>query len=407
MPIFSKNKIKIGIIGGGVCGIIASISAASRGYDVTILERNDRIGKKLLVTGNGMCNLTNKNIELDHYNRNNEFINTILSKFDNKKLINFTNSLGIETYVDESGRVFPQSKQASSVLDLLRLKLDQLNINVMCGEKVISIDKTQDKFIVLSEKKRFIFNKIIIAAGGKSYPHLGTDGSMYEIMEQLGHTIKPTRPALSPIKLEGGLFKTAVGSHIDAKITLTKNNKAIRDRRGEIIFTNYGISGIPVINLSNYISDFQSSSYKLLIDFFPSLSHERTISIIKKRIKILADAKIEYLFTGWINKRIGAMITKSLNLKNSHIKTLSKADVEKIDNTIHNMQFKVRGVLGFKSAFVTSGGVNLKEIDKNTMESKIIKDMYFCGEITDINGECGGYNIQWAFSSAYVAGKSI
>ena len=354
-----------------------------------------------------MCNLTNKDIGLHHYNQNNEFINSILSKFDNKKLINFMNSLGVEIYTDESGRIFPESKQASSVLDLLRLKLDQLNINVKCKEKVISINQVKDKFVVLSERKRFMFDKIIIAAGGKSHPHLGTDGNMYKIMEQLGHTIKPPRPALSPIKLEGDLFKTAIGSRIDAKITLTKNNKTIIDKKGEIIFTNYGISGIPVIDLSNYISGFQSSAYNLTIDFFSSLSHKKTMSIIKKRTKILADADIEYFFTGWMNKRIGAMIIKYLNLKNKYIKTLSEADMEKIDNAIHNMQFKVKDVLGFKSAFVTSGGINLKEIDKNTMESKIIKNMYFCGEIVDINGECGGYNIQWAFSSAYVAGKSI
>ncbi|WP_304942032.1 NAD(P)/FAD-dependent oxidoreductase [Vallitalea guaymasensis] len=404
----AKNKIVI--IGGGASGLVAAIVAARNGAKVTILERKDRIGKKILATGNGRCNLTNMHCSSKYFHGGDkDFITNILEQFDVNETLEFFSELGIYPITVDSGKVYPNSLQASSVLDVLRLEVDRLKINIECNAEVTKIERSNN-FVVYTKDKKYYGNKIIIAAGGKSSPDLGSNGSGFTLAKSLGHTIKKTIPSLVQLKSGADFLKQIKGVKINAlaKI-LDENNEIMRKEYGEILFTDYGISGPPILQISRIASDYLNDNKRVSvdIDFFHDLSDKELDQILLKRLTSMPNKTIQENFIGLINKRLINIIIKeagiSLSKKSADIK---KEERNKLVSILKKFSLIITGTNQWNQSQVTAGGIITSEIDEVTLESKKVKDVYLAGEVIDVDGDCGGYNLQWAWSSGVVAGMN-
>lgn len=404
----AKNKIVI--IGGGASGLVAAIVAARNGAKVTILERKDRIGKKILATGNGRCNLTNMHCSSKYFHGGDkDFITNILEQFDVNETLEFFSELGIYPITVDSGKVYPNSLQASSVLDVLRLEVDRLKINIECNAEVTKIERSNN-FVVYTKDKKYYGNKIIIAAGGKSSPDLGSNGSGFTLAKSLGHTIKKTIPSLVQLKSGADFLKQIKGVKINAlaKI-LDENNEIMRKEYGEILFTDYGISGPPILQISRIASDYLNDNKRVSvdIDFFHDLSDKELDQILLKRLTSMPNKTIQENFIGLINKRLINIIVKeagiALNKKSADIK---KEERNKLVSILKKFSLIITGTNQWNQSQVTAGGIITSEIDEVTLESKKVKDVYLAGEVIDVDGDCGGYNLQWAWSTGVVAGMN-
>jgi predicted Rossmann fold flavoprotein len=401
----AKNKIII--IGGGASGLVAGIVAARNGAKVTILERKDRIGKKILATGNGRCNLTNMNCLPDNFHGgNNEFIKSILDQFNVNKTLKFFTELGIYP-VNLNGKVYPNSLQANSVLDVIRFELERLKVIIDCNSEVVSIEKNKNFIVYTKDNKKYYGNKIILATGGKSSPDLGSNGSGFNIAKSLGHTIKNPIPSLVQLKSNAAFLKQLKGVKINglAKI-VDENNHLMREEYGEILFTDYGISGPPILQISRIASEYiyKNKTVFVDIDFFNQLSYEELDQLLVNRFTSMPYKIIQDNFIGLINKRLINIIIKetgiSLNKKSSDIK---KEERHKLVNILKQFRLKITGTNQWNQSQVTAGGVITNEINYD-LESKQMKNIYLTGEIIDVDGDCGGYNLQWAWSTGAIAG---
>ena len=403
----SSNVI---VIGGGAAGIMAAISAHRAGADVTILERNPRIGKKILATGNGRCNFTNINADVNYYHGNNpEFVSVALSNFTVKDTIRFFEDLGIEHKVEEMGKVFPMSDQASSFLDVFLYELNQRGINVICDSKVTGVSKKNDKFIISTEEGKYTADKVIIATGGKAMPSTGSDGNGYDLAKALGHRIVDIFPALVQIMLEGSFFKRIAGVKILGTAEIIHQNKSLVKDKGDILFANYGVSGPPILQISRKAGELLKEGKEVYIKIIVlDMPYERVKSIIKRRFSNSLHKPVDFSLIGLINKRLIPVILLEAGIDDikKSVANLSDKEIENIINILTNWRIKIRGTKNWPSAQVTAGGVDTNEINLNTMESKLVKGLFFAGEIVDIDGQCGGFNLQWAWSSGYIAGKN-
>jgi hypothetical protein len=400
------------VIGGGASGMMTAISALESGASVTIVEKESRLGKKVLVTGNGRCNLTNMNISSKNYHGSNPlFTNNVLAQFDNKQTINFFNKLGVVTKVEERGRVFPMSDQASSVVDILTHRLKDLGVKLSYGTKVDSLKKDGNEFqITYDNGKSEIFDKVIIAAGGKAMPALGSDGSGYTLAESLGHTITPTWPSLVQLRLQGSLFEEIKGVKIDGSATLIVNGQVTEREPGEILFTHYGVSGPAILKLSRRAKERILSGDKvtLRLTLLNGFDEEKLDKFLADRFNMLHKKALKTSFLGFLQKRLIPHVLKGAGIENIDKKCaeISASERKRIAQTILAWDFEVIDTNSFKDAQVTAGGVSTDEINPKTLESKIVDGLYFCGEVLDIDGDSGGYNLQFAWSSGQVAGKS-
>jgi len=403
----SKNVL---VIGGGASGMMAAISALENGAKVTISERNNRLGKKVLVTGNGRCNITNTRISPEnYYGKNPLFTNTIFSQFDNKKTIEFFENLGVVTKVEERGRVFPMSDQASSVVDILTHHLKDLGCQILYETNIGKIDKIENGFRVFLDDKESVFDKIILACGGKSVPTLGSDGSGYGLAESLGHTITDVWPALVQIRLKGNFFEDISGVKIDGSAKIIVDGKEVRSEEGEILFTHYGASGPAVLKLSRDIKEYILKGKKVSIAIsvvkdFNSLTLD---NFLQKRFETLSKKALKTSFLGFTQKRLIPYLLKEAGVENIDKKCaeVSKQERKNIADVLLGWEFEVLDTNGFKNSQVTAGGIDTSEVDPKTLESKKVKGLYFCGEVLDIDADSGGFNLQFAWSSGYVAGK--
>ncbi|WP_113674943.1 NAD(P)/FAD-dependent oxidoreductase [Vallitalea guaymasensis] len=404
----AKNKIVI--IGGGASGLVAAIVAARNGAKVTILERKDRIGKKILATGNGRCNLTNMHCSSKYFHGGDkDFITNILELFDVNETLEFFSELGIYPITVDSGKVYPNSLQASSVLDVLRLEVDRLKINIECNAEVTKIERSNN-FVVYTKDKKYYGNKIIIAAGGKSSPDLGSNGSGFTLAKSLGHTIKKPIPSLVQLKSGADFLKQIKGVKIIALAKIIdESDEIIRKEYGEILFTDYGISGPPILQISRIASDYLNDNKRVSvdIDFFHDLSDKELDQILLKRLTSMPNKTIQENFIGLINKRLINIIIKeagiSLSKKSADIK---KEERNKLVSILKKFSLIITGTNQWNQSQVTAGGIITSEIDEVTLESKKVKDVYLAGEVIDVDGDCGGYNLQWAWSSGVVAGMN-
>ena len=400
-----KNN-NIAIVGGGAAGIMAAIIAARNGASVTIYESNDRIGKKILATGNGRCNLTNIEAEKKNYHGENvDFITAATEKFWVGETLDFFSELGLLYKVEDEGKVYPYSNHATSVLDVLRFELERLGVIFEFGFEVSKITKNNDVFTIFSYKnQKAIADKVIITTEGKASPSSGSKGGGYEILEKFGHKTTDLFPSLVQIKLKTTTLKQLNGLKLDGVILAKEGKKVIRKEEGEILFTDYGISGPAVFSISRVAGEKKECNFE--IDMMPEYSFNDIVDILKKQRKIMKC--VDELFVGVLNKRIGQVIIKSCTeLKiNDDINKITDDDIKNMADKLKNYQVVSDGTMSWNNAQVTAGGVDVDGFNYETMESKLVKRLYAAGEVLDIDGDCGGYNLQWAWSSGYIAGMS-
>lgn len=391
--------MNIAIIGGGASGLVAAIAARKSGANVTVYESGERIGRKILATGNGRCNMTNINAaESNYYGENRNFVNGVIRQFWVEETLKFFFDLGLLYKQEEGGKIYPYSNQASSVLDVLRMKLNDDGIVIKTGFEVKSVIKKNGCFFILSYKgEKEYADRVIIACGGKAAPSLGSNGSGYEILKGLGHHITKLSPSLVQIKTDIDIVKKLKGIKIDGKLSIGKYSDI-----GEILFTDYGISGPPVFSLTSRLTNQEYA----IIDIMPDFTKEQIEEILYTRIAMFPERTLEDFFTGLLNKRVGQALLKYLGISplSRFFVTLGEDEVRNIVNTIKGWKFKIHGTMSWNNAQVTKGGADTSEFNSKTLESKKIKGVYACGEILDVDGDCGGYNLQWAWASGYIAG---
>lgn len=401
---------KVLVVGGGAAGMMAAISAKINGAEVVVLERNNRVGKKILATGNGRCNYTNINLSIDNYHgKNPKFAYSCLSKFGVAETLDFFERLGITPAIEEKGKVFPLSFQSSSVLDVLRFELEDLGVELLTDVFVIGINKGEKFELILEDGRKVYGDKVILATGGCAAPNTGSDGNGYTLAKSMGHSIVEVFPGLVQLKLEGDIFKQVDGVKFVGTAGLYVGNELIKEDRGDILFTNYGISGPPILQLSRTALEYlnNNKAIELKISIIDSKTEKELFDYLIYRFGFMAKKTIEKGLIGLINKRLILPILKEVNIdKNKQIAYLSNEEVSRLANILTDWRFNISGSKSFKDAQVTAGGINTDEIDSSTMESKLIEGLYFAGEIVDIDGDCGGFNLQWAWSSGYIAGEN-
>lgn len=401
------------IIGGGAAGMMAAICACdcSKKISVSIIEHNDRLGKKILSTGNGKCNLGNMCLSSDAYHGSFDktFLDTAFLMFGVDQTISFFNSLGL--YIrNKDGYLYPYSETASAVLDVLRFACHERNVSVYDNFEIVNVNKNDDKQFVISSKDiKIIAKKLIISTGGKSAYKTGSDGSGYAYAKTFGHKINKTVPALLKVKSDSPYCKMLDGVRAKGNVELYIDNKktGISDY-GEIQFTKEGLSGIPVFNISReiYYAFESNKQITLKLDLMPEYSEEIICADINKLISKYKQLTVEETFSGLLNKKILLVVFKICGIKSDiPSKNMNSSMVDAFVHVIKNMRFNISSGYDFDISQVTAGGVDFNEIDNNLM-SKLVDNLYFAGEILDIDGRCGGYNLQWAWTSGYIAGSN-
>jgi predicted Rossmann fold flavoprotein len=387
------------VIGGGAAGICAAISRRRKGEPVIICEKMPQLGKKILVTGNGRCNLLNSDLSEIHYNplaRN--LVRSIFDKFGKSDILDFFKSLGLEIYSQE-GRLFPITNQASSVLKVMEMELKKLSVPVEFSFDCSGISFSKNGILVSSKAgKKIECQKVIITGGGKTYPALGSDGSVYEIARQLGHTIIDPVPSAVPLVTRDSLCHVLQGQRIFAGVKSVIEGKIGKEVNGELLFTKYGLSGTCILDISEAISIVMNRYGKtdifVSVDMVPFMNREQLKNELAIRMK--AKTTDEEILVGILPNKL-CIAFKDI-FKNN--------DIEAAVNSLKSRRFKITGTRGWNEAEFTSGGINVNEVKSGTLESKLRKDVYFAGEILDVNGERGGYNLGWAWASGFVAGQA-
>ena len=392
----------VAVIGGGAAGLVAAIFAALGGKNVTVYEGGERVGRKILATGNGRCNMTNINAGLENYHGNNpKFILGAKNKFWVEETIDFFEKLGIVTKTEDEGKVYPYSDQASAVLDVLRFKMEELKVKVVTGFEVKLVKKNKDVFeIVPYVGKTAYAEKVIIATGGKAAPNLGSKGAGYEILQSFGHKITRLKPSLVQLKTETTVVKKLKGIKLNAVVSIGKFSEY-----GEVLFTDYGLSGPAVFSITSNMDDER----KLSLDIMSNYSANQLRDMINIRICNNPKITLENFFVGMLNKRVGQALLKFDGIEplSRYAVTLSENEISRICTVLKNWEFNITGTMSWNNAQVTKGGIITDDFNPSTMESKIVNGLYAVGEVLDIDGDCGGYNLQWAWSSGYLAGSSV
>lgn len=400
---------RVGVIGGGASGIMASIAAAENGASVVLFERKDKIGKKILATGNGRCNFSNANLSQEcYYTDDPEFIKAIFAQFDNNDLCNFFKGLGM-LIKDKNGYFYPACEQASTVLDVLRLALKESHVKEITDSYVTDVKKSGNEYIVITENgEKYSFDSVIVSTGGKAGIGKKEYANGYDILKSFGHSVTKLYPALTQIKCSGFNFKAVSGVRNDCTISVYENKKCIMTQTGEILFTDYGISGIVSFQISHCIANLldDKSKVSLLIDFLPGMDFESLKQFVLSKKLLHDNLTVSEFFTGFLNKKLNTELIKCLKLNaNDLIKDIDSEYLLKAFSVMKNFIIYPTGVNDFDQAQVTGGGVPTNELSSG-LESMFSKGLYITGELINVDGICGGYNLQWAFSTGKIAGKN-
>lgn len=398
--------MKIAVIGGGVSGMMAAVTAASQGAQVLIIEHNDRIGKKLLSTGNGRCNFTNLRQEpICYHSENVGFPWHIVQKFNAQDVISFFLKLGIYSK-NRNGYLYPNSDQASSVLDAFRMELKRLGVEIRTQTDCLDILPRKKGFCVRTDKGDIQADKVIVSTGSKAAPSTGSDGSGYTLAKKLGHRIVPVLPALVQLHCQEPFFKSIAGVRANGKVSIYENETCIAEDSGEIQLTNYGISGIPVFQVSGEAADalYRKQNVTAVLNFMPDFPEEAFVSFLKARITARPKKTTEEFLIGLFHKKLSELWVKLSKIpRTKEVGEWSEEELLRFAHLIQQFRVTVTKTNGFEQAQVCRGGVDTRELNPDTMESLYVPGLYFCGELVDVNCDCGGYSIQFALSSGYVA----
>ncbi|MCI6553416.1 MAG: aminoacetone oxidase family FAD-binding enzyme [Lachnospiraceae bacterium] len=404
---------RVAVIGGGAAGMMAAVAAARSGAQVTVFEKNDRVGKKILATGNGKCNFSNRDFSVEYYHGDQRRLKGYFDRFSMEDTVRFFEAAGM-LVKDKQGYLYPWSEQASTLLDLLRLELAGQQVEILLSTEVKEISRSPEtgRFRVCPGRDQGEYEAVIIACGGCAAPRTGSDGSGYLLAKALGHRIVPVVPALVQLRCSDGFFQSIAGVRCEAVLRLCTEEEArhrvLQEERGELQFTDYGISGIPVFQLSRTAACHlkRKERVTVYIDLLPQMERQDFEAFCARRLHQGRDRTIEEFLLGMANKKLNLLMLRQAGLKPSE--TVERAGIRRMKKLLYSyreLQVHVSAANSFENAQVTAGGVDLSEIGKN-LDSMKMPGIYFAGEVLDVDGRCGGYNLQWAWTSGWIAGQS-
>ncbi|HEY9128894.1 MAG TPA: NAD(P)/FAD-dependent oxidoreductase [Sulfurovum sp.] len=398
------------VVGGGAAGLVASITAASARYKVTLLEQNSKIGKKILVSGNGKCNIDNRYISSNRFHgQNPDFIEAVLKEHDFPMVQQFFTSIGLELIEGKEGKMFPMSLQASSVVEILEYEARKAGVEIICECAVTSVSKEADKFIIESTQGTKISKKLLLASGSPAAPQLGGSDSGYAFAKMMGHSLIPSHPSLVQLCSDESWVKTCAGVKVAGNVKLYANGQYITEKKGDLLFTNYGISGLAVLDISREVST-RLAHYEyceLTMDLMPQLNKEKLTNLLLGRIESESAKPLSLWLQGILNKKLIPVILEQSKCNAAVESDLNRKEVGKLVYAIKNLKLSINDTKGFKGAEVATGGIDTTEVNPQTMESKLVPNLYFAGEILDVDGDRGGFNFHFAWVSGLKAGKNI
>ena len=392
------------IIGGGASGMMAALTAAENGRSVLLLERQSRVGRKLLATGNGRCTLTNYNTSPARYHgEDGGFCAYALRAFDVGSTLQHFASLGLLTVNEDSGRVYPMSNMAGSVLDVLRYGLEHPRIEVRTGQVVTAVKRTAEGFTVRTETDAFTAGKLILAAGGCAGSKVGGVMDGYRLAKALGHHRTALYPSLVQLKTDPTYPRALKGVKAECGITVLRGSGTVAENRGEVLFTEYGVSGPAIFDISRAVAT-GGEGLVCALDFFPDWDLREVLDWLRMRRQTMQAHEASTLLVGSCHTRLGQMLCKAAGFTNQPAASLTDSDLERIARQAKHFALPITGTCGFDQAQVTAGGLQTGEFDPQTMQSLLVPGLYACGEVLDVDGDCGGFNLQWAWSSGHLAG---
>ena len=393
------------IIGGGASGMMAALTAAENGHSVLLLERQSRVGRKLLATGNGRCNLTNYNTSPARYHgEDGGFCAYALRAFDVGSTLQYFASLGLLTVNEDSGRVYPMSNMAGSVLDVLRYGLEHPRIEVRTGQVVTAVKRTAEVFTVRTETDAFTAGKLILAAGGCAGSKVGGVMDGYRLAKALGHHRTALYPSLVQLKTDPTYPRALKGVKAECGITVLRGSGTVAENRGEVLFTEYGVSGPAIFDISRAVAT-GGEGLVCALDFFPDWDLREVLDWLRMRRQTMQAHEASTLLVGSCHTRLGQMLCKAAGFTSQPAADLTDSDLERIARQAKHFALPITGTCGFDQAQVTAGGLCTDEFDPETMKSRLVSGLYACGELLDVDGDCGGFNLQWAWASGWLAGR--
>ncbi len=394
------------VIGGGASGCMASVSAAERGLSVLLLEKNERIGQKLLTTGNGRCNYTNENIsESNYHGANPSFVKYALSKYGLREILSVFEKMGILPYALENGKCYPHSLQSSSFLDIFRMELSERSVDLKTGENVKQVFFKNGLFHAETSTGVFRSENLIVATGGMSLPKSGSDGGGYKFLKQFSHFATETFPALVQLKLDSPHLKAIDGVKLETNTSLWIDGRKIAVESGDTLFTAYGISGPTILNLSRRAVEgvIKNKNVEISVSLLTT-SREEVVLLLTERFRHRPDRTLEQSLIGMVHKKLILPFLKELKIpKETPVSSLSGEKLAQIAQKLTDWRFRVTGHNGFANSQVTAGGIDTETFNAQTMQSRLQEGLYAVGEVLDIDGDCGGYNLHWAWASALLA----
>ncbi len=392
----------VGIVGGGASGMAAALAASENPQvRVILLERQARVGRKLLATGNGRCNVTNRNIKAYH-GLQPEFARVALERFSAEETLAWFRTLGLYTVTEPSGRVYPYSDQANSVVDVLRLSLQRPNVELRTGFEVEKIRREQGGFLLTAGEESILCDRVIVACGGLAGTKLGGSMSGYKLLNKLGHKVSRLRPALVQLKSGWGALPGLKGVRAECQAEIYRDEALFAQGRGELQFTEQGLSGPVIFEISRDVCS-TPGNWLCRLDLLPDWTKTELQAELKRRRT--ADLPVQELLTGILHNRLGRVLTQTAGVAlNGLCGELTDVELLAVADTVKGLELALTEPMGMDSAQVTAGGVITEQFDSETMESRIVPGLYACGEVLAIAGDCGGYNLQWAWSSGRLAG---
>ena len=399
--------MKIAIIGAGASGMAAAVTAAASGTDqVLLFERQARVGRKLAATGNGRCNLTNRRTEPVRYHGSGaDFVRPALEAFPPEKVLEFFQTLGLYTVTEPDGKVYPYSDQANSVVDVLRFGLDRRNITLLTGTEIAGVKRLPKGFrLKTADGQSYESEALIVACGGAAGTKLGGGLSGYQLLRSLGHHCTKLSPSLVQLKSDPGVVQGLKGVRANAGLQLTVNGALLAASWGEVQFTDYGISGPAVFEISRAAALAEGAV--LLLDLLPGYRAAVLLSALCIRISRFPTLEAGDLLTGILHNRLGKMLVKACGIPlSAPITAIKWEQLNDVVQICHAFRLPIVGNLGMEGAQVTAGGIVTQEFDPNSLQSRLVPGLYACGEVLDVDGDCGGFNLQWAWASGMLAGQ--